>query len=68
MTAIEQWFKEHGYQLLETRSDGYGYEGPEGEYLLLSRGDDTEEPFWALYYGEGENPDESGGWDETPRA
>jgi hypothetical protein len=67
-TAIEQWLDQMGFTCEEERSKterGFGHES--GAFLTLNSGQD-ESPFWALYCppGDGEQPDESGNWDETP--
>jgi hypothetical protein len=64
---IQEWAKTQGYKAVEERREETGYDGPDGSFLIINFGD-AEAPFWNLYYppGNGEHPDETGAWDETP--
>lgn len=73
MKEIEKWLNEkNGFTRErdeEFTDNEQCYSSPSGAFLRLNKGDNTEPPYWNLYYplGDGEQCDESGGWDETPK-
>ena len=68
MSAIKQWLSEHKYRLTGQYDDGNCYDGPGGEFVVLSLGD-GEPNYWRFFTAknaDGEHADQTGTWDEVP--